>query len=217
MVLVTSPSPGEGKTTLTTQLAASLARAGFRTLLVDGDLRCPSLHQMFGAPLTPGLGDALAAGAAPPVCPTGLANLHLMAAGQFDPVAAAGLARDRLADLLAAVRPQYDFVVIDSSPLMLVPDGLMIGRSVDGVVFSVRPGVSQIADVYTAYERVCENHLPFVGVVVNGVTRVGTYARGYGDSRRGGDSADAARVAVAPDPAGLPPPPGTGLAPAGGR
>ncbi|MFO0850931.1 MAG: P-loop NTPase [Gemmataceae bacterium] len=217
VVLVTSPSPGEGKTTLATQLAASLARAGFRTLLVDGDLRCPSLHQMFGVPLTPGLGDALAGGAAPPVCPTGLANLHLMAAGRFDPVAAAGLARDRLAGLLAGVRPQYDFVVIDSSPLMLVPDGLMIGRSVDGVVFSVRPGVSQIADVYTAYERVCENHLPFVGVVVNGVTRVGTYARGYGDSRRGADSATAARVAAAPDPTVQPPPPGTGLAPAGGR
>ena len=106
-----------------------------------------------------------------------------MTAGEFGEQAAAGLARLRVHELLEQMREHYDYILLDSSPLLLVPDGFMVGRYVDGVLFSVRPGVSRSADVYAGYEQSCENRLPFVGVVVNGVGRQGSaYLTKYGST-----------------------------------
>ena len=183
VLMVASPAAGEGKTTLAAQLAASLARAGYATLLVDGDLRRPSLHRLFGAAPTPGLCDLLAGeyGADAAVRPTAVENLHLLPAGALTPRASAGLAQAVVPALFDGLRARYDFVLVDSGPLLLVSDAFLLARPADGVILSVRPGVSQAADVYAAYQQLVDHHLPFTGVVVNGIPGRSRYAEAYGD------------------------------------
>lgn len=200
VLMVASPAAGEGKTTLAGQLAASLARAGYATLLVDGDLRRPTLHQLFRVAPAPGLCDLLAGeyGADAVVRPTAVDNLHLLPAGVLTPRASAGLAQAVVPALFDGLRARYDFVVLDSSPLLLVSDAFLLGRSADGVLVSVRPGVSQAADVYAAYQQLVDHHLPFTGVVVNGVPGRVRYAEAYGSHEL---AAPADPVAPAADPA----------------
>lgn len=185
VVLMASSVSGEGKTTLATQLAASLARSRRRTLLVDCDLRSPSLHQLFGLRPGPGVCELLSGSAAlgDVVRPTGTDDLHLLSAGELTRAAEAGLAQAAVVRrVVDELRARYDAVVIDSSPVLLVPDVLMVAGCVDGILLSVRPGVSEAGEVYAAYERLSAHQLPFLGVVVNGVFQRQTYAQkgGYG-------------------------------------
>ncbi|HEY2787192.1 MAG TPA: hypothetical protein VGJ05_19690 [Fimbriiglobus sp.] len=202
VLMIASSSPGEGKTTLTTQLGLSLARAGLRTLLVDSDLRCPSLHRTFGVDLSPGVCEKLADPnvATAPVHQVGNSGLFVMTAGEYCPQAASGLAGWDVYEMLVGLREQYDFILLDSSPLLLVPDGSMVGRFVDGVLFSVRPGVSHTADVFAGYEQSCENRLPFIGVVVNGVHNKRSYYPGYVDRPRRPGSGENRPIALKPAP-----------------
>lgn len=181
VLMVTSPAPNEGKTTLAAHLAASLARAGRRTLLIDCDLRAPSLHRLFGLPPGPGVCDLLTGAARPADAarPTDIPGLHVLPAGGFCQRSAAALAQTDLPAVLAELRGRYDFILIDSSPLLRVPDGLMLARHVDGLLLSVRPGVSSGAEVYATTERLREHRLPFVGTVVNGVPDPAGYRRKY--------------------------------------
>jgi capsular exopolysaccharide synthesis family protein len=184
-LMVSSAAPGEGKSTLAAQLAASFARARRRTLLVDCDLRSPSLHRLFGLEPAAGVCEALTGvvDAADTVRPTGIENLDLLSAGRFCLSAEAGLAQEeRVRRLISELRGRYDCVVLDSSPVLLVPDALMVGGCVDGLLLSVRPGISQAASVYEGYERLTEHGLPVLGVVVNGVPEAETYRYGYGRS-----------------------------------
>ena len=182
-LMVSSSGPGEGKTTLATELAASLARARRRTVLVDFDLRVPSLHRLFGVVHAPGVCEVLAgtAGLDQVIRPTETAHLHILAAGKLTHDATAALAqRATIQRVVDELRARYDFVIIDSSPLLLVPDALMVAGCVDGLLYSVRPGISRAADVYAGYERLNDHQLPFLGVVVNGVAHGQSYAQGYG-------------------------------------
>jgi capsular exopolysaccharide synthesis family protein len=181
LLMIASACSGEGKTTLAGLLAASLARAGRRTLLVDGDLRRPSLHRLFGVTRTPGVCELMTGGAATDdaVHATPVDRLHVLSAGQYSPEAATALARGDLQELFGQLRGQFDFIVVDSSPLLAVSDALMIGGGADGVVFSIRPGVSQAPQVHAAYERVRELGLPVLGTVVNGVRDKAMYTHRY--------------------------------------
>jgi capsular exopolysaccharide synthesis family protein len=181
LLMIASACSGEGKTTLAGLLAASLARAGRRTLLVDGDLRRPSLHRLFGVTRSPGVCELLTGGAAAggAIHATPTERLHVLPAGQYSPEAATALARGDLHELFRQLRGQFDFIVVDSSPLLAVSDALMIGVGADGVVFSIRPGVSQAPQVHAAYERARELGLPVLGTVVNGVKDRAMYTHHY--------------------------------------
>ena len=183
VLMIASSGPSEGKTTLATALAASLARARCRTLIVDCDLRAPSLHRLFGVAQTPGVCEILArtARVEAAIRPTAAECLDVLAAGEMSEAAAAGLATPGAVQrLLEELRGRYDFIVIDSSPLMMVPDAMMVAGCVDGLLYSVRPGISRVAEVHAGYERLCEHRMPFLGVVVNGVPQAHSYAPGYG-------------------------------------
>ncbi|QJW99688.1 tyrosine-protein kinase domain-containing protein [Frigoriglobus tundricola] len=185
VLMVASSGAGEGKTTLATALAASLARARCRTLIVDCDLRAPSLHRLFGVAQTPGVCEVLSrtARVEAVIRPTAAECLDVLAAGEMSEAAAAGLASPGAVQrLIEELRGRYDFIVIDSSPLMLVPDAMMVAGCVDGLLYSVRPGISRVAEVHAGYERLREHRMPFLGVVVNGVPQSHAYAPGYGRS-----------------------------------
>jgi succinoglycan biosynthesis transport protein ExoP len=172
VIMVTSALPGEGKTLLSTHLAASLARAGMKTVLVDGDLRRPSLHKLLGQEAGPGLSDLLTAQADldEVLRPGPVAGLSLLPAGQWNPAAIQALAQDNLAKIFEQLRSRFDFIIVDSAPVLPVADSLTIGQSADGVVFSVLRDVSRLPTVYAAYERLAMLGVNILGAVVGGAT-----------------------------------------------
>jgi capsular exopolysaccharide synthesis family protein len=170
VVMVTSAVKGEGKTSLASHLATSLARARQRTLLIDGDLRSPTLHTLFDLTRGPGLAellrgecdmvDALQATPAP--------SLTLITGGHVDSDAIASLAEGRLQPILAQAREQFDFIIVDSAPVLPVADSLQICQHVDAVLFSVLRDVSRLPKIHAAYERLASLGVRFLGAVVAG-------------------------------------------------
>jgi capsular exopolysaccharide synthesis family protein len=171
VLLVTSAMPGEGKTSLASHLAASLARSGLKTLLIDGDLRNPTAHLLFELPNGPGF-CALLRGEARPAevtVPTAVPGLWFLSAGNWCGLSAQGLAQNRNRVVLGQLRRDYDFIVIDSSPVLPVTDALLLGQSVDAAVLSILRDVSRLPNVYTASQRLSAVGVQILGAVVNGV------------------------------------------------
>ncbi len=139
MILVTSPTAREGKSSTASNLSISLAHAGRKVLLIDADFRCPSQHAGYDLRLSPGftqvLKDVLPFDRV--VQPTPVENLELLAAGLDVSNPAELLASPRLASFLEETRRNYDVIVIDSSPLLLVTDPLIIAALADGVILVV--------------------------------------------------------------------------------
>ena len=172
VVMVTSADAGEGKTTVATQLAGSLARSGRRTLLIDGDLRNPAIHRAFEMSQDPGLCDLLRGQAERQalVQPTPSPNLWLMPAGQCDLHSIQALASNTLSNLINALKPEFDFIIIDSGPVLSVADPLLIGQHIDVAIISVLRDVSKMGKVYEAVERLRSVGVTIFGTVVNGVS-----------------------------------------------
>jgi capsular exopolysaccharide synthesis family protein len=170
IVMVTSAAAGEGKTTLASHLAGSLARAGRRTLFIDGDLRSPAAHQLFELPMQPGFSEVILAEVelADAIQTTALDGLSFIAAGQWDREVLYALARDGLEGIFEKLLQEFDFIVIDSHPVLAATDSLLIGQQVDSVLMSVRREVSQMPRVYTASQRMSSLGIRVLGAVVNG-------------------------------------------------
>jgi capsular exopolysaccharide synthesis family protein len=154
VILVSSPASGEGKTTLATQLALSLARSGRRTALVDFDLRRPALDAVFDFPLEPGVCDVLRgeANAQQLAQPTATEGLAVITAGRWDRAAMAALANNAAGPLLEELRQEYEFIVIDTSPVLAVADTRFVSQHVDAVILSVRRDTSLAPQVEAAKE-----------------------------------------------------------------
>lgn len=171
VIMVSSADNQEGKTTVASQLAASLARAGRRTLLIDGDLRNATAHVVFGLPLSPGFSDVLRGEAEreAAIYATAARNLWLMPAGQLDETAVQAISGEVLIKNLQSLKESYEFVVVDAPPVLKVADPLIFGQIVDAAVISVRRDFSQIPKVYEACERLNAVGVKVLGAVVNGV------------------------------------------------
>ncbi len=170
-LIVTSAVSGEGKTSLACHLATSMARAGRKTLLIDGDLRCPSIHGIFDLPARPGLGEVLRgeAEAGMAIHPTAFPNLWVVTAGLCDERALQALAQDRLRVLLDRLGERFDFIVVDTPPILPLADAALIAKQTDAYVHSVLHGVSRLPEVFAAHERLQGLGVPTFGLVVGGV------------------------------------------------
>jgi capsular exopolysaccharide synthesis family protein len=180
VVMVTSAVSGEGKTTLASHLASSLARAGRRTLLLDCDLRRPAAHQLFELPLQPGFSEVLMneVHVAEAIRSTTLDGLWLMPAGQWDRDVMQNLARGGVEDIIGRIRADYDFIIVDSHPVLPATDSLLVGQHVDAVLLSLLRDVSQTPRVYAAAQRLTSLGIRILGAVVNG-TKPDDYGGGY--------------------------------------
>jgi polysaccharide biosynthesis transport protein len=180
VLMVASAIGGEGKTSLATHLAASLARSGRKTLLVDCDLRNPAAHLPFQCRLAPGFSEALRGEAAYEdlVQPTPVENLWLLSAGQGDRRAVQALGKEDLGKVFDAFKAEFDFVVVDVCPVLPVPDALLVGQHADAALFAVLRNVSRLPAVYAAQQRLGALDIPTLGAVV-----VGEAVQTYGIDR----------------------------------
>ena len=183
VVMITSATSGEGKTSLAGHLAGSLARAGHRTLLVDGDLRSPALHALFELPQAPGLCEILRGqtGVDQAIQSTPARHLFILTAGQCDGDALQALAQGGARDIFAKLKQSFDYVIVDSSPVLAVADALLLGRHADGVLMSILRDVSRVPTVQAAYQRLNMLGIRTLGAVVNG-TRQEQYGSWYNSS-----------------------------------
>lgn len=171
VVLVTSASTMEGRTTVASQLAASLARAGRRTLLVDGDVRRPALNSLFDVPLEDGLCEVLRAevDVADVIRPTHAEGLWLLTAGYCDVDAIHALATEQMQPVFEKLRTEYDFIIIDGAPVIGMSDALIFGQYCDGAILSVRRDYSQMHKINEAAALLRSVGIRLIGSVVNGV------------------------------------------------
>jgi capsular exopolysaccharide synthesis family protein len=180
VMMIASAVSSEGKTSLASYLATSLARSGLRTLLIDADLRSPMMHRLFDRPPAPGLSEllrdeidldeALAA--------TAVDGLTLLAAGQCDRQTLRALSQGGIAPLFDRLKERFDFILVDSSPILPVADAMLIAQHADAAIFSIFSEVSRKAKVQAACERLQRLGVPVLGAVVTGV-HAGAYGNGY--------------------------------------
>lgn len=187
---VTSAIPGEGKTSLSTQFALSLASAtGEPTLLIDGDLRYPDLHNAFELELSPGLADVF-----DNTCPASEAivkargdNLFVLPAGELTGNPHRVTANGRFRELIGELRTHFKYIVIDTPPILPASEALVMAKAADATLLVARRDHSRLSLVKEASQKIVNSGSKFAGVVLSGVPsrdyqyRYGAY--GYGAGR----------------------------------
>lgn len=176
-VAITSPGSGEGKTATSTNLAVVMAQLGRRVLLIDADLRKPRLHEVFRVSNRAGLVNILAGGEDPSTLTvaTDLQGLHLIPSGPIPPNPSELLSSDRMAELLRKARGRFDFVILDTPPVLAVTDATVIGSISDGVVLCLRAGKVLREDAKACRDRLAMADVRILGSVLNRYSeRVGT-------------------------------------------
>jgi polysaccharide biosynthesis transport protein len=165
---VSSTRPAEGKSTTALALAVALARSNRRTLLIDGDMRSPSVHQLAGVKNDRGLTNFLAGGEEIDglLRPIEQFGLTVMPAGPLPPNAAELLVTDRLERLLEKLLERFDHVVIDAPPVMGLADAPLIASRVEGVVFVVESHAIRVRLVKTALGRLAGTNARIFGTVL---------------------------------------------------
>lgn len=181
-LMVTSSGPSEGKSTTAAHLALAHAQQGRKTLLIDGDLRRPSIHRRFDVPSVAGLSNVLTS--AVPwrsvlVHPDGIPNLEILPAGPPSR-RAADVVGAELTEVLEDASGEYDLVVLDSPPLLGFPEPLQMAASVDGVLMVALSGRTHRKALGTAVNTLKRLRANIVGVVLNDVqVDSGNYYYGY--------------------------------------
>jgi capsular exopolysaccharide synthesis family protein len=182
-IAVTSSRPAEGKSTTAFTLAKLLARGGRKVVLVDGDMRSPSVDGLLGLSNDFGLSNYLAGGSEIDqlLQPGDTPGMSVMAAGPKPPNAAELLAGSRFSKLLTELRQRFDHVVIDAPPVMGLADAPIITGHVEGVLFAIQANATSINLMRSALLRLEAAHAPVIGAVLTQfVERNAYYGYGYG-------------------------------------
>lgn len=168
-IVVTAPAEADDKTSVVANLAIAFAQAGNKTILVDADLRKPSLHTLWGASNERGLTTMMAEDAAlstPPLQTTEVPNLLLLPTGPLPPIPADLLSNQRMNEVIGVLKARASYVLFDSPPVLAATDAALLGAKVDGVLLVVQAGHSrrdQVAQARQALERV---HVRLLGAIL---------------------------------------------------
>ena len=181
VIMITSPEPGDGKTTLASNLAVALAQSGKRVLLIDGDLRRPTVHRMLRIPQEAGLSEVLMGKTKfhDVVRPTVVERLSVVTTGTPPSNPAEILSSAELGDILNDCRGEFDFVFLDAPPLLAVSDPCVMARHTDGVLLVVRLNKNPRTALIRVRQLLQDQEIPMIGTVVNGVPLKGGHEFGY--------------------------------------
>ena len=172
VILLTSSVPGEGKSTVAANLAAAMAQLGRKVLLIDGDLRKASQHELWQVSNKVGVKDVVAHKTAlEQVVSQPMKQLDLLSAGTIAPNPLALIDSPEMSGLVAKARKEYELVIIDAPPLAVTADVLTLTKLADGIVFVSRPGVVETESAELAQETIANANLSskVLGMVINGV------------------------------------------------
>jgi polysaccharide biosynthesis transport protein len=170
-IAVTSTGPGEGKTLVSSNLAIALAQAGERVLLVDGDMRKPRVHTMLGLTQEPGLSNLLVGTVKPSAAirKTGVPNLWAIPAGVNPPNPTELLGAKRFKEFLSTMSEFFDWVILDTPPVMAVTDSCVVAHATHGVLFVVGAEMTSRHAAARAIEQIQTAKGRFIGGVLNRV------------------------------------------------
>jgi succinoglycan biosynthesis transport protein ExoP len=191
VIQVTSPVPGDGKSTVATNLAISIAQSGRRTLLLDCDMRRPRLAKLMGARDDIGLTNVLAGKLTleEAIQATPSANLEILTCGRRPGNPAELLLSDDFVDVVNALRDKYDYIIMDTPPILAVSDPANASACADGVILTLRLRRNLRPLAIRAAQMLQSVNANLLGVAINGVT--GRAGYGYGGYRYDGARATA--------------------------
>lgn len=174
LIVFTSPRPGDGKTTVACNLSIAMAEIGRKVLLIEGDLRRPRLHKVFGAPNNWGLGDLLWTSTPLETVPladlvreTEVSGLCLLPGGSCGVTPSNLFYSPRMVALLKRFRKEFDVIMIDAPPMIHLADARVLGRLADGVILVFRAGQTTTESALCARERFAEDGTRVIGTVLN--------------------------------------------------
>lgn len=194
-IVVTSPSSMDGKTTLSANVAIMLARAGQKVLFVDCDLRRPKVHRIFKAPNERGLSSMLAGQAEGDMTLKidDIEGLHVVTSGPIPPNPAELLGSERMKQFIKSARASYDFVILDTPPILAVTDAAVLAPNADGVLLASNFGKTTKESMLAAKAALERVGARILGFVINGVQP----GKHYGLSYEGYPSSDSATPKIA--------------------
>ncbi|APC10636.1 Tyrosine-protein kinase wzc [Providencia rettgeri] len=171
LVMVTSASPGVGKSFITSNMAVVLANAGKKVLLIDTDLRKGRIHKTFGLSNKLGLSDYLSQSdtSQPNIHNSVIENLDVICRGKNVTHSSELLMSERFKRLLDTVKGQYDIVVIDTAPILAITDSAIIGKYVGTSLLIAYYGVNTVKDIELSLKRFKQNDIEITGVILNGI------------------------------------------------
>lgn len=170
LIVVTSAVSKEGKSTVSANLAAAMSQVGSKVLLIDADLHHPQQHHIWNLTNEVGLSDVIVnpMNLSKAIKPMG-ANLHILPSGVIPPNSLALLDSKRMRILMEDFRKIYDFVIIDTSPLLLVADALTLGKNSDGVLLVARPKIIDSVSAKATKDLLNKSNQNVLGLVTNAV------------------------------------------------
>lgn len=189
-LLFTSVLSKDGKSTTCFNLAAAFAYQGSRVLMIDADLRRPTLHMLAGSANEIGLSSVLtgAVSANDAIQPhQAIENLSILSSGPIPPMPAELLSSRRFVQVLEEMKQQFDYILIDAPPVLLVTDPVLLAPSVEGVVLVARAGVTTKPAFRNVLTILAKPHVAILGYVLNGVSLTQTYYSYYGGGRHGSE------------------------------
>jgi polysaccharide biosynthesis transport protein len=178
LLLITSPSPHEGKSLTAANLSIALAQASKRVILIDADLRRPHLHKLFGLSNSVGVTSALLQANLSfdsLLCQTVVPGLRVLTSGPLPPNPSQLLSAARMQELLAELEAEADIVILDSPPATAVADAAILSTYVDGVLLVVDAGSTRRDPARKACEALKQVNAPVIGVTLNRMPRGGDY------------------------------------------
>lgn len=179
--LITSANPAEGKSTTAANLAIALAAAGNRTLLMDADLRKPTVHAKFSMKKDPGLVEMLFKGQDfhASQWETDIDNFYVLPSGKGVPNPAEILGSKAMQSLLNRVAHEFDYVIIDSPPVLVATDAVLLAAQADGVLVVVSAGETKDFALQQATDQLTRVKADLLGIVLNGFDATSTYGYRY--------------------------------------
>jgi len=202
-LLVTSPSPSDGRTTVSVNLAATMASGGKKVLLIDANFRQPSIQGLFKRCPQGGLSGALVGDGnwQDLVCEVER-GLYVMASGPMPHNPSELLHSEQMTQLLSEMKSMYDYVILDAPPVLVVSDASVLATLADGVILAVRAGNNSHGVVLRAKETLAHVRAEFIGVILNGLrTTAGGYLqKNYNTFYQYGQNARLPAPAPAPRP-----------------